>query len=212
MSGPLGKVRPFLSWEKLSTLRSMEIMKIGYFGVIGVPLAAYLIVYIKSDISTSASLPMTFFWLYLGSVILSFGHFLNEVTCPQLIQDYSTLEEYRTKLARYILDSNTITEATDQRYSDMVQNEIFNMGLFDTLDATQKKEFSDAFAKSVTSIREERTGLEAIFSGYQRNWEKSNNSRLIARCIIAACYCSSGVIAFGLIMRQFFTVINATFG
>ena len=89
---------PF-TWAGLSALRTLSFLKIGYVGAIGIPIAAYMLRNAQS-VGMDVRLPVTLFWMYLGSMLLALGHLLNEIACPYLLKKFPVLHEFRAQLAQ----------------------------------------------------------------------------------------------------------------
>lgn len=201
-----------INWELLNRLRTIAILKVGYAGVVGIPLLALVIVK-WNDLFPSAriDLPLHFFLLFVGSLFLSCASLLCELFCPPLIREYGGLEKYRLEIARSIESHSVITKAAVLTRQTVTEQDLDKLGV-------QNKEARDLFLKSMASIEgllpaEKKIG-EDLFDGvahYAERWDKDNNWGASVRYLTFGLYILAGLCLLAPIFRYLWYVTCAAF-
>jgi hypothetical protein len=203
---------PF-SWAGLSSLRTVSILKIGYIGFVGIPVAAYILNLIQKKYGVEIHLPITLFWLYFGSTLLALGHLLNEVGCPQIIKRFSTLSEYRSHLAESFSNQHVICEAIKSSLREDIEEKlrIDQFRLDELLDSEEEKK---ALSEIIADVVQKSDGHKD--SGLQNHirpeteWEDENKKFFLLRLSIVLLYGVSALVVTCFSIRQFAIVWSIT--
>jgi hypothetical protein len=200
---------PF-TWAGLSALRTVSFLKIGYLGAIGIPIAAYIL-RSAQFFGISAYLPLTLFWMYIGSIALALGHLLNEIACPPLIKQFQTLHAFRAHLADSFAYQTTIHQAVKNNLKESIQNELWRDSKIPSQDHKTLSEIvADVLTEVETVTNPGQENKEEIAP--EKEWVTSNECRLLLRFSIVALYAVSALIIGILSVRQAGIVMLATFG
>jgi len=191
-------------------LRSASFLKIGYIGLVSVPVASYIIITIKQyGVAPGLSLPPAMLFLFLGSLLLSIAHFLNEILCPEVIRRYRSFDEYRASVASSILHYETILQAYTRHYRAQYVEKITEH--LEDLDPRSINALADTISTVNADIAREREAKQLPIGNDRTIWERDNLSMRLQRYFIAILYGVSGIIAAGLVARHIFVVLRAAF-
>jgi len=203
--------KDLINWVTLHKISSISIMKIGYFGIVLVPLLSFfindLVIYFPS-IKLSSHLA----WLYLGSILLTLGNILSEVLCPYIIREYRDLASYRKNLSDYIeynkVISNYNTEMLAKRLESALTNQ-FDVSGENLATTTEILKLAignvtrDAHLSKSEIIDNETTK-------YETTWIKESKSLYSIQVIIFICFFVSALIAIGSLGVTSLNVLKAT--
>lgn len=200
-----------LKWEKLSEIRKIGILQLGYVGAVGVPIYANLISNIDIVV---IKLPWNLALLFLGSIILSIGHLLNEVYCPSVIKQYKNSTEYRSSILSKLNLLKSATSENEKQAKEVAQSFIAKMESTNGLSKPAKKQLIEAIAKVRTeqNFSEETREIHAQLSKSSCDWDNENDdpSSRNLRGLITCCYYLAGMIALILMTHQLIVVISSS--
>jgi hypothetical protein len=198
------------TWVWLSSLRTSEMLRIGYFGVVFVPIYSYGVISVRElDIGLSPELPSALFWLFLGSILLSAAHFLNDVFCPYLIKEYGSLDSYRGSLSSLVRDASVILGALKSHESKKLTEDLSEK--FKGLSESEKEIVADCVAEINKDSLEMKYDWNGKLSEYEEKWKACNTSMQSLRVGITVCYAVSALILLAMMARQFLVVLCAAF-
>jgi hypothetical protein len=215
------------SWVWLSAFRTTSVLKVGYAGVVVVPLISYVIELINSiglqtsivlqtiapggaQVKINLVLPEPLFWLFAGSISLSFAHFLNETLCPQIIRSYSGLDNYLANIASYVKNEKIILRENKEREQKIADSSVIK-DEFPTLPADVQQRLSGEIAEVLNENFIESTSSDGSILNYRNVWKAENESKWFARLVILIFYTISMVIAVLLLFRQLRLVFRVAF-
>lgn len=207
---------PF-TWAGLSSLRTVSFLRIGYIGAIAIPIAAFALR--KAQLlGLELHMPLTLFWMYLGSTLLALGHLLNEVACPYLIKKFPVLHEFRAQTAESFTLQAFIRRARQTDLSESVLDTLRHDGKIPVQDQHALAEEIAASLMSAAPRDETLSHKEAGQASAEwlpdpeALWTNANESLYVLRMGIVALYGTSALIVGYFSVRQFWIVLMATFG
>lgn len=209
------------SWVWLSSFRTTSVLKVGYAGVVAAPLLSYIIEFVNdlglqtidqfgAPTKVNLVLPEPLFWLFAGSIFLSFAHFLNETLCPQLIRSYGDIDKYLTNIASLIKNQKIVIAENKLREQRIAESELIE-NKFPGLPLNQKRLLAEEIAEAINASLIENNPSEEPLLNYRNEWNSENESKWFARLVILTLYAISMLIAVILLFRQLWLVFNAAF-
>lgn len=207
-----------ITWAGLSSLRTVSFLKIGYIGAIGIPLAAFVLRQTQL-LGVDVQIPLTLFWMYLGSMLLALGHLFNEIACPYAIKKFQALHEFRTQTAESFAVQALIRHARQINLTDSVRT---TLGRDGRMPVEDQEALAEEIARTVFDMGggdeeppEQTKGVAAtavVSPDPETLWTQANESLYALRCVIVALYGTSALIVGFFSVRQFWIVLMATFG
>jgi len=199
------------SWQNLSALRTTPILSIGYAGAFLVPICAYFLISIPAFATTA--LPLSLFFLFIGSITLAFAHLLNEIMCPVLVKQHGTVDLYRLHLSAFLSQKSIIEQEVTK-----IKNNFAEQNLLETFSTMS---IPSDISKKIAEVIGEKTQMlsdKSFYQDYGRElknyksiWQTQDQSCPGIRRLIAALYLIACLITLGLAVRQIMIVFIATF-
>lgn len=209
------------SWVWLSSFRTTSVLKVGYAGVVAVPLFSYIINIINdlglqtinqagAPVKVDLALPEPLFWLFAGSICLSFAHFLNETLCPQIIRSYGDLDNYLANIAGFIKNEKIILRENELREQRMAASTLVK-DRYSAWPVDKQVRLANVIARVINESFIERNSSDDSILNYRNVWNAENEKKWFARSVILIFYVISIVIAVWLIYRHLRLVFDVAF-
>ncbi len=208
------------TWSVLSALRTTGIFKIGYAGVISVPVYSHFIVFLEQDLPPLGNalphLATGPFLLFLGSVLLAAAHVLNETACPDLVKEHRTLHNYRLHLANCMPLQSIIDDKLShikeqlERSAELDLKKAFPNVAIPVEDV---KRVTAAVTDKVMMLNDKvySDSLRGELRDYETIWQREEEWCAPLRFSISVLYAASAVMLLYLTANQVVTVLDARF-
>lgn len=203
----LPKLAGALEWESLGLLRRIATLRIGYFGTVFIALVAYGIeAWNQAFPAKRIALPVSMFFAFLGSALLTVGHLLNEILCPKVIKVHTSLREYQASVAAHVDHEDAIVGAGKASDRLRLANDMSGRLPANIPDALRDRvaQAADALAQAFSDIAQLPSPNEPLVTNYRQVWEDANQALRGVRYVIGGCYIAAAVIGVGLLLQQVF--------
>lgn len=185
-----------LEWESLGLLRAIAMLRVGYLGVVIVPLLAYAINTWNTPLSVDSpfrlTLPFSMLLTFVGSAVLSTGHLLNEIFCARLVKIYGTLQNYQASIGKFVEHENMIFLAGQSAERNL--GLVLSQEQVGTLPEETRKAFAAALSDFLVQQDQCIERDSKPITEYRAEWKTASASLKPLRYIVAACYISAAVI------------------
>lgn len=194
-------------WSVLVHAKNIDLLKVGYIGVVAVPLYAHF-VQSANGFGFDIELPWKLVFLYIGSIVLSVAHFLNEFLCPSAISRHGSVSSFRVSIVSELDNLNSILSHSKDAYKkhvkSMLEEKFLGKYSAESLDLLAGKIVDELYQQKINKVAQ-----QFKLHNFDQAWNEDDVSNKEWRVVIVLLYLIAGVIAISLTCVQFATVIRA---